>query len=138
MIGSAVNFLILHATIVIPVVLVVLLILSKSMRAGAATGARVVARLCLIGAVLALVYDGTLTMAGGSGLVVTSLADHWQAFHPTSLAAFKNVLNQLHPKMWDQAGLRLVKLPAWVVVGGLGFLLAWIGRKRRPVNVYIN
>lgn len=138
MIGSAVNFLILHATIVIPVVLVVLLILSKSMRAGAATGARVVARLCLIGAVLALVYDGTLTMAGGSGLVVTSLADHWQAFHPTSLAALKNVLNQLHPKMWDQAGLRLVKLPAWVVVGGLGFLLAWIGRKRRPVNVYIN
>ena len=138
MIGNAVNFLILHATIVIPVALVVLLVLSKSIRAGAATLARVVARLCLIGAVLALVYDGTLTMAGGSGLVVTSLADHWQAFHPASLAAVKNVLSQLHPKMWDQAGLRLVKLPAWVVIGALGFLLAWIGRKRRPLNVYIN
>ena len=138
MIGNIVNFLIMHATIVIPVVLLVLLVVFRSVRAVAAGFLRAIARLLLLVAVLALVYDGTRTLAGGSGIVITSLLDHWQSFHPTSLATGKAILTQLHPAAWEQGALRVGKLPAWIVLGGLGLLLAWIGRKRRQVNVFVN
>lgn len=138
MIGQAVNFLILHAAVVIPVVLVVLLVLFRSVRAVAAGVLRGVARLLLLMAVLALVYDGTRTLAGGSGLVITSLVDHWQALHPASLAAIKVMLTQMHPSAWEEGALRVARLPAWVVAGVLGLTLAWIGRKRRQINVFVN
>jgi hypothetical protein len=40
--------------------------------------------------------------------------------------------------VWDAGLMRVLKLPAWVVFGLAGLLLAWIGRKRQRVNVYIN
>ena len=138
MVGKFVSFLIVYAAIIIPLVVLVLVCLFAPIRAAARTVMRLVARPLLLIAVVALVYDGTRTLAGGSGFVITSLADHWQSLHPASLQAFKAALSQLHPVAWDAAGQRLVKLPAWVVAGGAGMLLAWIGRKRRALNVYVN
>ena len=31
-----------------------------------------------------------------------------------------------------------LRLPAWVVLGGLGLIFGYIGRKRRAVNVFAN
>lgn len=138
MIGQTVNFLIVHWVIVTPVVLLALLVLSRGARTAGALVLRLIARPLLLLAVLALVYDGTRTIAGGSGFVITSLAEHWQATHPTSLALVKSALSQLHPLAWDRGALLILKLPAWIIAGALGLLLAYIGRKRRQVNVYAN
>ena len=138
MVGKIVSFLIVHAAIIIPLIVLALLFFFRPLRAAACTVLRVVARPLLLVAVVALVYDGTRTLAGGSGFVITSLAEHWQSLHPASLAAFKTALSQLHPAAWESGGQRLVRLPAWAVAGGMGLLLAWIGRKRRALNVYVN
>ena len=138
MIGKVVNFLIVHAAIIIPLILLVFLILFRPVRAAACTVLRFVARPLLLAAVVALVYDGTSTIAGGSGLVITSFADHWQVIHPASLLTVKAILSQIHPKAWDPAMLRLLRLPAWIIMGAAGLLLGFIGRKRRQLNVYVN
>ena len=43
-----------------------------------------------------------------------------------------------HPLVWETAVRPLLLLPAWALFGGLGFLLAYIGRRRRRVNVFAN
>ena len=138
MIASIFNFLIVNAQIVVPVVLVALMIVSESVRAGVALFVRMVGRALLIAAVIALVYDGTRTLGAGSGLVLTSLAEHWQSLAPQSLAGFKAVVVRLNPSAWDLGALRVLKLPAWLVLGVIGLLFAWVGRKRKGVNVYVN
>ena len=137
MIGKAVEFLIVHATLIVPVVLVVLLIWSETARAAVRVLLRLSARLLLLAAVVALVYDGTRTLAG-AGLVITSLGEHWQSLAPQSLDALRSLINRLYPLAWEGGATRLLRLPAWLVIGVLGMLLAWIGRKRHPVNVFVN
>lgn len=139
MFAKAIDFVIVHAAIIAPAALVLLLIWSRTVRAGAGFLLRLVARPLLLIAVVALVYDGTRTLAGGSGLVITPLIDHWQGFAPQSLEALRLlVTKRVHPQLWDAGLLRLLKLPAWLVIGVVGMLLAWIGRKRHQVNVFVN
>ncbi len=138
MLGNIVSFLIVHAVAIIPLILFVLILFFHPVRVAVCAVLRVIARPLLLIAVVALVYDGTRTLAGGSGLVLTPMAEHWQALHPQSLAGFKALLGRLHPLAWELGGQRLVRLPAWAVVGVLGLGLAWIGRKRHTPNVYIN
>ena len=138
MVGKVVNFLIVYSWAIIPLAVLIALVLSRAARAGAAVVLRLIARPLLLAAVVALVYDGTRTIAGGSGLVITSLADHWLSLHQPSLAALQAMVTKLHPLAWETGALRVLKLPAWIVVGAIGLLLAVIGRKRRQVNVYVN
>ncbi len=138
MVGKIVSFVIEHLIIIIPLVILSFVVFSHAARVAVCALLRIVARPLLLIAVVALVYDGTRTLAGGSGLILTPLAEHWQALHPQSLAGFKAVLAKLHPLAWELGGQRLIRLPAWFVVGAIGFVLAWIGRKRHTPNVYIN
>lgn len=139
MFGQALNFLIVNWAIITPIVVIALLVISKSFRAGVAFLLRVIARPLLLAAVVALVYDGTKTLAGGgNGLVFTSLAEIWQANHPTSLTSLKGVISQLHPMAWEKGALSILRLPAWAVVGTVGLVLAWIGRKRPQPKVFVN
>jgi hypothetical protein len=139
MLDKAVNFLLVHATLVLPLVLVLALVVSSTARRLVQAVLRLAARLLFIAAVVALVYDGTRTLAGGSGFVVTSLLEHWQTYAPQSLAAAKaSVATRVHPQAWDAGLLRLLRLPAWLVAGTLGLVLSWLGRRRRQVGVFIN
>ncbi len=138
MLSKLSEFLIMNIGIVAPLTLVALLVLFKSIRVAAAGFLRVFARLLLLTATLALVYDGTRTIAGGSGLLITSLAEHWQALHPASLTLLATALGALHPLAWDPGGVMLLRLPTWAVMGALGMLFAWIGRKRREVEIFVN
>lgn len=138
MFGTVVNFLIVHWAIITPIVILLLLVFFKSARSGATFMLRLIARPLLLAAVIAMVYDGTRTLASGSGLVFTSLAEHWQLSHPPSLAALKTSLSKLHPMAWEPGALTILKLPTWVVIGTLGLILAWIGRKRPQPKVYVN
>ncbi len=139
MIRNAVEFLILHAVFIVPVVLAILVVVSSTVRTAVRFLLRLIARPVLLLAVVALVYDGTRTLAGGSGIVITPLLEHWQAMAPRSLTALQGfTIRVLSPAAWDGVMLRVVMLPAWLTVGVLGFVLAWLGRKPQRTKVFIN
>ena len=139
MLDKVVNFFLVNATIVLPALLVLALIVSSTARRALKAALRMLARPLLIAAVVALVYDGTKTMAGGSGLVITTVEQHWAHFAPKTLATSKAlVTTKLHPLLWTGGIERLLKLPAWLVLGVLGLLLAWFGQRRRKVNIFTN
>jgi hypothetical protein len=139
MLDKAVNFFLVHAVFVLPALFVLMLLVSSTFRKGVLALLRFVARPLLIAAVVALAYDGTRTLAGGSGLVITSLMEHWVAFSPRTLEMAKALVTaKLHPDAWSLGVERLLRLPAWAVIGGLGLLLAWAGRRRKEIAVFVN
>jgi hypothetical protein len=92
----------------------------------------------LLIAVIAAVYDGTRTVAGG-GFVMTSLLEHWSRIAPGLLASAQSGVGRaLHPLVWNIGISRLLLVPAWAVFAALGVLCAYAGRRRRRVNVFAN
>lgn len=139
MLDKVANFFLVHAAIVLPLAIVLALLVSSTARSGFQTLLRVLARPILIAAVIALVYDGTRTLAGGAGFVVTSLGTHWTRLAPQSLEAAKTVLTaKLHPLAWESGLQPILRLPGWLVLAALGLLLAWLGRRRKHVPIFIN
>lgn len=139
MLDTVANFFLVHAAIVLPLAVVLALLISSTARTGVMALLRFIARPLLIAAVVALAYDGTRTLAGGSGLVITSLAEHWMSFAPKSLELAKSVVTaKIYPTVWDAVIQRLLLLPAWLIAGCLGLMLAWIGRRRKQVAIFIN
>ena len=139
MIGRGVEFLLMHALVIVPLVLLVLIVWLPSARIAASFLLRVLTRPLLLLAVVALVYDGTRTLAGGSGLVFTPFLEHWQQFAPRSVANLQAFVNRtIYPGAWEAVVVQFVRLPAWLLAGGLGLLLAWIGRKRHRPDVFVN
>lgn len=115
------------------------LLISKATRRAAKMALRVLSRPLLLLAVIALVYDVTRSMSMGSGFVVTSLGEHWSALAPTTLQnAQATVRRRLHPALWDDGMTRLLRLPSWFVFGAVGIGLAWVGRRREEVRVFVN
>jgi heme A synthase len=100
---------------------------------------RIFARILLVVALLALVSDGTRTLATDGGLVVTSFLEHWADLAPASLETVKRTLSlKVHPALWDSVLARLLALPAWLVLGGAAIIIAYAARKRHRLNVYAN
>jgi len=90
-------------------------------------------------AVVALVYDGTRMLADGSGVVFTSLGEHWYAIDPASLnAAQAAVQRHVSPVLWDPVITTILLLPAWIVIGGLGALFYLLGYRRKKLDVFTN
>lgn len=99
---------------------------------------RVLAGALLLIAALALVSDVTRSLNSHAS-VVTSVATHWRAISPQSLANAQGaVKGHLHPLVWDPLIWRLLLLPTWFLFGALGGLVALLGRRRRRVNIFIN
>ena len=70
---------------------------------------------------------------------MTSSLVHWKALSPQSLAAFTSfVQHAMHPLVWDPVLVRLLVLPAWLLLGALGITCGLLGRKKRRVNIYAN
>jgi hypothetical protein len=139
MLDKAVNFFLVHAAIVLPLVLILALAVSSTARAVVRMIARVAARLLLIGAVVALAYDGVRTASAGSGLVMTSLWEHWSRISPATLQAADTVVSKrLDPALWDKVLAPALHLPAWLIAGALALILGWLGRRRREVSVFVN
>ncbi len=92
----------------------------------------------LLFATVTLVIDGTKTLSKGQ-LCVTPFGEQWLLFNRDSLrAAKKAVEDQIHPLLWDPIIATLLLWPSWVILGGLGILFYWIGRKRYKINLYAN
>lgn len=100
---------------------------------------RLTARLMLVVALIALVSDGTRSIANDSGIVITSAIDYWAELAPTSLETVKRTLSlKVHPAIWDSGFARLLALPAWLVLGGLAVIILTLARKRRQLNIFAN
>ncbi|MCP5367466.1 MAG: hypothetical protein H6907_01145 [Hyphomicrobiales bacterium] len=68
---------------------------------------------------------------GPAGWLVPA-AELWAILSPDSLrAAARWTWANLHPWAWDPALVTVLRLPAWLVLGLPGLLLAWAGRRPR-------
>jgi hypothetical protein len=120
-------------------VLLLLLVFVPGVRAVTQVGLRIFARILLLIALIALVSDGTRTIANDSGIVITSALQYWTEVAPTMLENFKRTLSlKIHPLFWDGLLVPLLSLPAWIVLAGSAMLILFFARKRRKTNIYVN
>ncbi len=100
---------------------------------------RIAARVMMVLALIALVSDGTRTIATDSGIVVTSFLQYWAELAPTGLETAKRTLSlRIHPLFWDGVLAPLLSLPAWLVLGVTAAIIAVLARKRHRTNIYAN
>ena len=90
---------------------------------------RFVGLLLLAGAFVALVVDGTRSVAAGTVAIVP--------FGRTSSAMFPDAFAKLHqavqthlPVLWDPVLVTLFLLPTWLVLGALGMMIFGLTRRR--------
>jgi hypothetical protein len=94
--------------------------------------------LLLLLAAVILVADVTNARGNVVGGLWVSIAKHWASLAPTSLASSQKAIQSTSGLLWDPVVKSLLALPAWAAFGGLGALLAWIGRRRRRIDIYVN
>ncbi|WP_349359301.1 hypothetical protein [Stappia sp.] len=82
-------------------------------------------------ALVMLVVDGTKTIAAAQWMA-TPLGQLWFDFAPESLnTAQAAIQRHVAPVLWDPVIQTVLTWPAWAVAGPLGFLLMWLGERRR-------
>jgi hypothetical protein len=90
----------------------------------------------LAGGFIALIHDGTKSIAGNQ-VFVTKLGDTWYALHPNSLQLLEPALTRhVHEFLWDPLMLTVLTAPTWLVLGIIGALFMLIGRKKKPLIGY--
>lgn len=100
---------------------------------------RFLAGLCLIAALIAFVADATRPLSGLGRFAPTTLGQLWEEAAPTSLAAARTAISRsVSPAAWSTLSALMLKLPTFIVLGVIGVLLGWLGRRRRRINVYTN
>jgi uncharacterized membrane protein len=120
-------------------VILLLLVFLPSARAATKVALRIFARILLLLALIALVSDGTRTIANDSGIVVTSALQYWTEIAPTMIENLKRTLSlKIHPLFWDGLVAPLLSLPAWLVLSGVALLILLFARKRRETNIFAN
>ena len=97
--------------------------------------ARTLALWLIAGALVALVIDGTKTIASSS-LTVTSLGLAWFTISPATLLAAQEFVQRrieavIGHWLWDPLIQWILLLPTWAVLGAVGGGLAYLGRRRR-------
>jgi len=99
---------------------------------------RFLAGVFLLVAVIFAVNDAT-RLAGPDRASAVSVHQTWSAVSPNSLnAAQRGIQSATHSTVWNWGVLPLLQLPAWTLFGLLGLILAFLGRRRRRVNIYAN
>lgn len=123
---------------VVGVLLLLLVFVAPARRVVKAT-LRILARIMLLVALIALVSDGTRTIANGSGLVVTSALKYWTELAPGMVENTKRTFSlKIHPLAWDGVLLPLLSLPAWLFLAGIALLILLLARKRQTTNIFVN
>ena len=97
---------------------------------------RFVGLILLAAAFILVVYDGTKSIAGNS-LSLTTVQALWELVNPGSLAGLKPMVEPYaRGLLWDPLTVSFLAAPAWSVLGGIGVLLLFLGRKRKPLIGY--
>ncbi len=128
-----------NRTLAVAAVILLLLVFVPAFRAASKVILRIFARILLLVALIALVSDGTRTIANDSGIVITSALEYWTELAPTMLETFKRTLSlKIHPLFWDAAMVPVLSLPAWIFLGGSAMIILYLARKRRETNIFVN
>jgi hypothetical protein len=97
---------------------------------------RALGLLLLAGGFIALVLDGTKSIAGNA-IVMTPLGKTWTDIHSTSLQLLEaGVTRHVAEWLWDPVLLGILTSPTWLVLSILGAVLLLLGRKRKPLIGY--
>ena len=91
--------------------------------------------LLLAGGFVAAVVDGTRSIAS-SRLMVMPLREALDRMWPTATPAFRAMLVQVHPALWDPVGLMLLAVPLAATLAVSGIVLVLISRRPAPTIGY--
>jgi hypothetical protein len=88
------------------------------------------------GALVAIVVDAARSI-GASALTMTPLGAALFTLAPSSLVAAQEFVQQkIGGWVWDPLIQWILLLPTWAVLGAIGFLLTYLGRRRRVRIAY--
>ena len=97
---------------------------------------RFVGLLVLAAGFVALVYDGTKSIAGNA-ISITKTAEIWNNFNASSLDAFQKFVERTAGEwVWNSVVKLALEQPAWLLFGIVGAILLLIGRKKAPLIGY--
>ncbi len=96
---------------------------------------RFIGLLLLAGGFVALIVDGTRSLAGGD-LFVTTLSRGARDLFPAGLSALQRSVEHVSAFLWDPVIATLLHAPVSVAFGGLGALLILLSQRRRETVGY--
>lgn len=91
--------------------------------------------LLLAGGFIALIVDGTRSIAGGT-LLVTSLRSGLSDSFPAFYRSLESSVQAKSASLWDPVATTLLLLPVSVALGGLGAFLIVFSHRREASNRY--
>jgi len=94
----------------------------------------------IAGALVALVVDGTKTIAASS-VTTTPLGYAWYSISPASLMRAQEFVQRqvetyIGHWLWDPIIQWILMAPTWAVIGAMGVWLVYIGRRRRMISAF--
>lgn len=89
----------------------------------------------IAGALVALVVDATKSIAA-SALTATPIGVTWASVDRASLMAVQQFVQRsvevhIGHWLWDPVIQSILLLPTWAILGAAGFLLTYLGRRRK-------
>ncbi|MCC3245831.1 hypothetical protein LG047_10900 [Methylocystis sp. WRRC1] len=96
---------------------------------------RFIGLLLLAGGFIALIVDGTRSIAGGR-LLVTTLNKGASEFFPALYQGLQSGVSEKSALLWDPVFTTLLLLPISVAFGGLGALLIVLSHKQETTPRY--
>jgi hypothetical protein len=92
--------------------------------------------LCLAGAFILAIYDGTRSIAA-SRVFLTSVRTLWELINANSLAQVKPLVSPYAGGvLWDPGMVAILNAPAFTLLGCLGVVLLMLGRRKKPLIGY--
>jgi hypothetical protein len=92
--------------------------------------------LCLAGAFILVIYDGTKSIAANR-IYFTTVRTLWELLNVSSLAQMRPLLSPYaNGVLWDPALVTVLAWPAWSLLGCVGILFILLGRKKKPLIGY--
>jgi hypothetical protein len=90
----------------------------------------------LAGAFVALIIDGTASIAGGT-IRFNTFGQTWDNIHQDSKPLFKAFVDRrVGDWLWTSGIQVVLDQPTWAVLGVLGVILVLLGRKKAPLIGY--
>jgi hypothetical protein len=90
----------------------------------------------LAGAFVALIIDGTASIAAGN-MRFNTFGQTWDNIHQESKPAVKAFLDRrVGPWVWTSGVQVVLDRPAWLVLGAMGTILVLLGRKKARLIGY--
>ena len=100
---------------------------------------RFMAGLLLLAALIALVDDATRPLKGTGQFSPSSLGRLWNETAPKTLVAARSALGHgFGALVWNGIIAKILQLPTFLLLGVVGLVLAYFGRRRNRIEVFTN